>query len=343
MRAARRNGILALIIGAAAMACLGALAAPGLALAGQTVDEAPKQLWTLRIKQAVAVSGDRPLLGEIAEPAEGFPEAAWKSLSRTPLWKSPEKPGAMMVIPADKVVNALRYYLRDAPVEYLAPNQVAVRRGGRVLNQEELGAMAVEYLTQKIKDFPGQASIAKVDAPAYLFVDGGPEAVSVEGAGELKPGANKLYFADHGERGEKSRAVRKTPFNAEISLVVQAAVAARPINASEGQIIPSMIAFERMDVSRLSGVPWDGGGGPWRVKTSVGQGQVVYQENLEPMPAICRGDKVTLAYRGKRIRLLAEAEAVTDGFMGKEITVRNLQSGVQVSGRVEGPGAVVVQ
>jgi len=338
--ASRANVFLAVTAASLALASFVAVFTGRAAFAGQQAKAPVEKQWTLTIRPAAVASGDRLLLKEIARPSDDFPEAAWRTMGETLLWKSPDKIGAAVSIPSDKVINALRYYLRDAPVEYAAPGQVAVQRGGSVLYQDDVNALAVEYLTQKVKDFPGQASIAKVDAPAFIFMDGPPGTASIEAAGELKPGVNKIYLVDAAEKG---RPGRKTPLSAEISLVVQAAVATRPINANEGQIIPSMIAFERKDAGKLSGIPWDGSGGPWRVKLSVGQGQVVYKDNLEPMPAICRGDKVTLAYRGERIKLKAEAEAVTDGFLGKEITVRNLQSGVQVSGLVEGPGSVVVQ
>lgn len=337
----RRNPAMHLLASRlAAVIFLVAFLAPAASWAGQELQEAASPKWNLQVLDAAAVSGDRLRLKEIAAPGEGFPEAAWKSIGETLLWKGPEKPGATVIIPGDKILNALRYYLRDAPLEFLLPNQTTVRRGGSVIYSDRIKTLVVDFLTPQITGFSGQASIDEIKTPPFVFLDGDPQKAAIEALEELKPGQNRLALV---EVGDKGRAVRKASLEAEISLVAQVAVAATPINSTQGQITPPMIAFESMNLARIKGKPWDGSGGPWRVRTSVGQGQVVYEDNLEPMPTICRGDKVTLAYRGKRVQLSAEAEAITDGFLGQGITVRNLQSGIQVSGLVEGPGAVVVQ
>lgn len=308
--------------------------------AAEELAPAPDNLWRLVVNPAAASSGERLRLKEIASPGENFPPAAWKALSETLLWKAPANPGGVVIIAADKVIGALRYYLREAPLEYVMPNQVAVRSGGGVLFQDRVKAMAVEYLTPLLKTLPGQAALGDMEVPLYVFLDAGAENASFETRDALAPGRNQLYLVETRQDG---KTVRKVSIPVEIQSFAQVAVASRPINASDGQIVPDMAVFERKDLSRLKGRAWDGSGGPWRVRTAVGQGQVIYEDNLEPMPTISRGDKITLAYRSKRIRLSALAEAVTDGFLGESITVRNLQSGSQVTGLVEGPDTVVVQ
>jgi flagellar basal body P-ring formation protein FlgA len=310
------------------------------ARAAEGLAPATDNLWRLVVNPAAAARGERLRLKEIAAPGDNFPPAAWKALSETLLWKAPSNPGGVVIIAADKVVGALRYYLREAPLEYVMPSQVAVRRGGSVLFQERVKTMAVEYLTPRLTELPGQAVIGEIDAPVYVFLDSETDAAAFEVKNALAPGRNQLYLIETRQDG---KAVRKTTIPVDIQAFAQVAVASRPINVSDGQIVPDMTVFERKDLSRLKGRAWDGSGGPWRIKTAVGQGQVIYADNLEPMPTIIRGDKITLAYRSKRIRLSALAEAVTDGFLGEPITVRNLQSGSQVTGVVEGPGSVVVQ
>lgn len=48
--------------------------------------------------------------------------------------------------------------------------------------------------------------------------------------------------------------------------------------------------------------------------------------SIEPAPVISKGDKVTLVFRSKHLKLTVPVESLEDGGIGQNITVRNLQS-----------------
>ena len=137
-------------------------------------------LWRLTVKEAACAAGPRVLLSEIASPQDDMPKEAWASLGNTPLWYSPKIVGRQVVLPAEKVLEGLHYYLRDAPVEFAMPNQTVIMRGGKVLSGEELRAMAVESLTPKVEALGSDAHLSSVTVPDHLFVEDRATNISVE-------------------------------------------------------------------------------------------------------------------------------------------------------------------
>jgi flagella basal body P-ring formation protein FlgA len=74
----------------------------------------------------------------------------------------------------------------------------------------------------------------------------------------------------------------------------------------------------------------------------VGQGQVIYTENLEAVPVIAEGDEVRLVFEGRNVRLEVPAEAMGDGRVGQMIKVMNLESERVVSAKVRDETTVTV-
>jgi flagella basal body P-ring formation protein FlgA len=106
-------------------------------------------------------------------------------------------------------------------------------------------------------------------------------------------------------------------------------------------LTPELVAVEERNVATLKSPSWDGSGAV-RLVRGIGQGQVILAEDVEPMPLVQKGDKVTLVYEGGRIRLAVAGLAESDGVPGGQVTVRNLQSERKVVGSVRDKNTVVV-
>jgi flagella basal body P-ring formation protein FlgA len=117
--------------------------------------------------------------------------------------------------------------------------------------------------------------------------------------------------------------------------------AKRPLNRNE-PLRPQDITFKRKNIAYVRHDVWDGKGGPWRMSRSVGEGQVIYSRNIEPLPVICEGEEITLKYKGDFIQLNVPALALDDANVGESIKVQNLQSKKRVYGRVKDSKTVVV-
>jgi flagellar basal body P-ring formation protein FlgA len=297
-------------------------------------------LWRLAVKEAATAAGERVLLSEIAAPQGEVPADAWASLGATPLWFSPETVGRQVVIPAAKVLEGLRYYLRDAPVEYALPSQLTLVRGGRVLTGEELRTMAVEALTPKIAALGGEARLVSVSVPDRLFFDDQATGVTVD-APEVSGGKVAFRFV---VAGPGARILQQVPAEAVVEHFARVPVAIKLINPRDGAAVEQIAyLWERKNMAGIKGRVFDPGSGLWRARRGVGAGQVIMADDMEPMPLILRGEQVHLLYEGKGVRLSLLAEAMTDGAVGGKITVKNPRSSREIIGTVRDKSTVVVR
>ena len=296
-------------------------------------------LWRLAVKEAAVAGGERVLLSEIAEPIGEFPPDAWATLGATPLWFAPEAVGRQMVIPSAKVLEGLRYYLRDAPVEYSLPGQLTLARGGKVLDAAALRAMAVETLTPKVAALGGEARLASVSAPEHLFVD--DQAVVGVAVSEVAAGKTAFRYV---VTGPGARILQQVPAEAVVEHFARVPVAIKSILPKDGAAVEQIaFVYERRNMAGIKGRVWDPADGQWRARRGVGPGQVVMADEMEPLPLILRGDQVRLVYERKTIRLTMLAEAVTDGAAGGKITVKNSKNSKEIIGVVRDRSTVMVQ
>ena len=295
-------------------------------------------LWRLTVKEAAAAAGERVLLSEIAEPVGEFPADAWATLGATPLWYAPETVGRQAVIPSAKVLEGLRYYLRDAPVEFSLPNQLVLARGGKVLDEAQLRAMAVETLTPKVAALGGEARLVSVTAPDHLFVDD-QASVSVA-VSEVTAGKTAFRYV---VTGTGARILQQTPAEAVVEHLARVPVAIKSILPKDGAAVEQIAyVYERRNMAGIKGRLWEPADGQWRARRGVGPGQVIMADDMEMLPLILRGDQVRLVYERKSVRLTMLAEAVTDGAVGGKITVKNSKNSKEITGVVRDRSTVMV-
>jgi flagella basal body P-ring formation protein FlgA len=296
--------------------------------------------WRLSVKEAATAAGERVLLSEIAEPQGAFPADAWATLGATPLWYAPETVGKQTVIPAAKVLEGLRYYLRDAPVEYALPNQLVLMRGGKALSREELRAMAVETLTPKVATLGGESRLLSVNVPDHLFIDDRSTGVHVE-TGDMVAGRMSFRFV---VAGPNNTVMQQVAAEAVVEHFARVPVAIKPILPRDGAAMEQVAyIWERRNMANIKGRVFDPGDGQWRARRGVGAGQVIMADDMEPMPLILRGDQVRVVYQGRGVRLTLLAEAVTDGAPGGKITVKSPKGTKELMGVVKDKNTVVVQ
>ncbi|MBG0776863.1 MAG: flagellar basal body P-ring formation protein FlgA [Desulfovibrionaceae bacterium] len=305
----------------------------------QQVQQVQQTPWRIRIKEAAVVVGERVLLGEIAEPVGEMRPEEWRALASKQLWSSPPAGGRPMAVNRDKLAAALEHYLGKTSALCLMPLRMVLARGGRVLLEHELRNLAVKELTPKLPALGGEASLRDFRLPPYLFLDDATQKVCVELPSGLRAGSTPLVLMVRTLDGREAGSISAGVF-VDVWRTVPAA--GRPLNHGDS-VTPDALTQVRKNEAYLRGEIWDGRGGPWRVKRPVGAGQVLYRDNLEPVPMVSRGDKVVMVFKGAHIRLEAQGEAMADGSPGDHIPVRNLQSRRQVYARVVDSGTVSVQ
>jgi flagellar basal body P-ring formation protein FlgA len=77
-----------------------------------------------------------------------------------------------------------------------------------------------------------------------------------------------------------------------------------------------------------------------RTKRILAEGSVLYEELLEQVPLVARGDRVSLRAASMGVRVSTGATALEDGRMGSIITVRASHTRERLRARVTGAGVV---
>ncbi|UIJ39050.1 flagellar basal body P-ring formation chaperone FlgA [Desulfobaculum bizertense] len=310
----------------------------GVARAAQGVDIASAQ-WRLSIKKAATVEQDVVRLSDIATPVGPLSQADWQALGTTELWKSPRNYGGQMDISREKLRNLLGYYLEDIVRLCIIPGHLTIQKGGRIVEGAELQKMLVESLTPQLRSLPGENSLRDFRVPEFVFLRDTQNTLDTSIKGQLKPGRVSLRIQEKGLDGHVFRKFSGTAFLDSWRTV---ACAATPLNSKE-ELSPENVTFVRKNAAFLRGTPWDGKRFGMRVMRPVGAGQVIYADVLDNVPVIARGDRVTVVYQKKHIRLTMTGKAMEDGSIGDSILVRNMQSRRDVSGVVQGAGTVVIK
>lgn len=294
--------------------------------------------WSLRIREAAAVTGERVLLGDVADPVGQIRPEVWSELSRKPLWKAPEYAGRQQALPREQIARMLEYYVPEVADASVLPGRLVVQQGGRVFEGRALERVVVEYLTPRAVALGGEPDIKDVRVPSFVFLEDAFSELEVTLNNDLRPGRVTLLIRAVSSDGRITRRISASAF---LNLWKAVPCAARPINRNES-VTTDKIQFMRKNLAYLGEV-WDGKGGPYRMTRSVGTGQPLELAAMETEPMVAQGEQVNLVYRGPRITLTVKAEALGDGDRGETVEVRNLQSRKTVLATVVDRNTVVVQ
>ncbi|WP_457570520.1 flagellar basal body P-ring formation chaperone FlgA [Desulfovulcanus sp.] len=287
------------------------------------------------IKNWVAVHGKRVRFDEIAEPVGDWARGKWSELKEVLLWKmSGQK---VVIIPRQRLVRDLRYFLGDIVKVCFLPKQIVMKRAASVMGKEDLRREVVVFLTEKVKNIGEEMNLRDFRLPEAIFLQR-DESLRIELTSRLKPGRNSLRFLIGDALGNQMRSYSGSVF---IDVWKTVPCAARPVNRKE-VLGPSLIRFEKKNLAYVQGEIWDGRSGPWRVKSPVGEGQVFVLSNLEAVPVVNQGDRVTLKFQGRFVSLAVPAIVLEDGNLGQFVLVKNLQSKTKVLARVVDKNTVVV-
>ncbi|NDV25153.1 flagellar basal body P-ring formation chaperone FlgA [Desulfovibrio sp. JC010] len=278
--------------------------------------------WRIKIKSAAVVNGPRVTLGDIAEFYGDLPEQTRADLSAVELWNAPSRSRKPVRVNRNKLRVILQHYLGEMVRNCIIPSTLTMQTGGKVMSQEELQRAVVKVLTPQAEAMGGDYKFRDYKLPAHLFFKDSMDSLRVQIPRALRPGSNSIKMKVVSVDGRVLRQIAGSVF---VDLWKPVPCPVRPINRKE-LVTPDLITWKSKNMAHLGNRVWDGKGGPWRVKVPVGTGQPIMRSSIEPAPVIARGEKVTLVFRSRSLKLTVPVEALEDGGVGQTITVRNLQS-----------------
>lgn len=318
-----------LLVGLVLALALISFSAPGEADAGQ---------WRLKIMDAACVEGDKVLLGDIAEVYGDVPESIWREMSMKELWASPPD-GRSVTVVRSKLKGLLKYYLGPEVAAMCAlPSQLSIQKGGLVISGSELKKRISKFVNTRLSGVQGRAELRDFRLPVNVFLADEFERLEITTARDISAGRLPLRLNVITSGGRVRQRLSASVF---INLWQSVPCAAHPIRRGAA-LKPENITFKRKNTAYHQQV-WDGRGGPWRSTRSLGAGQIISLDCLEPMPAVAKGDKVILVYQSDRIKLSVKALALGDGSVGDDVSVRNLQSNKTVQATVLDEHTVAVR
>ena len=292
----------------------------------------------LVISPKVSVHANTVLVKDIAKPYGEYSRSLWNEVANIEILPAPERGGRPLTLNKARIKGVFLKYLGEIAHSCSYPGQLTVYRGGDVLTEADVERRIVEFLTPRVKAQGWNVEYKEFQVPEAVYLEPDFGELEIELAGRLKPGRVPLRIKLAAMNGKATRRIAASVF---LDVWGPVPCAARPVNRLE-ELSPDKITFVRRNMAYLDREVWDGKGGPWRLKSPVGTKQVIYQDNLELMPLVAKGDRVTLVYKGKRVTLSLPVEALADGAAGERITVRNLQSNKKVRATVQDSRTVVV-
>ncbi|MEK7773966.1 MAG: flagellar basal body P-ring formation chaperone FlgA [Deltaproteobacteria bacterium] len=140
----------------------------------------------------------------------------------------------------------------------------------------------------------------------------------------------------------KGREVKTLRASATVRMFKEVVVALNPIRMGQ-KIQKDDLKLQRMEATDMFGAlgSIDEAAG-MIAKRPITAGSVVKKDYMKPEAVIRRGDRVSVLISNSKLKIKTAATAVEDGYNDKMVSARTA-SGKEVSGRVVGPGEILVE
>jgi flagella basal body P-ring formation protein FlgA len=266
----------------------------------------------------VAVEGDRILAGDLARAVPAFGAIA----PDTPFGYAPE-------------VGARRFY-RAAELSRLAErHHVEISPGQEACVERKVQFLDPAQVLETLKaSLPqGQIELLEYDRQP---VPPGPMEFPISGLWQKSGTAVwKGWIRYSGGR--------RFPIWAKVKV----SISGFRVVAKEDLPAGIPIQSSQLKIETYAGPPSAGLFSPERIiglepRRSISAGQVITGELLQPAKEVHSGDVVRVGITVGQARVEVVSQAQSDGRHGQLIPLRNLESGVIVKGRVDGPGVATI-
>ena len=282
----------------------------------------------------VTVQGPQLSLGDIAtvtgDDAEKVRAVRELNLGNAPL------PGNKLVFTAEMISSRLTDSgARRYDVAWQIPPIISISTAGQALSGENLQAMAVEAIKERLSSIVGgelgDITVSPSGASHDIIVPLGNLSYKIDFPGGIRlgvpTGVNIAIAAD-------ARNFTTINLKFDVKVYRNIIVAARNIAAFE-KLEPQNLRLERRDISRLSGYVTNQEKLTGKLtRRSLAAGMPVCEAALSQVPVVKRGGSVTILVRIDDITVSASGKALQDGAVGTMIRVQNVNTNKVVVAKV---------
>lgn len=307
---------------------------------GLSVLPAQAQVVSVVMPAENTVSGERILLGDVASIQALNPAGTdlAEALSQVDLGPAPAA-GEQIILRRTQIeqwLTASRLNLGE--VSWSLPQELRLNGQGQVLSEESLKMALEQYLSETEPYRGGEYSLISAHFGRLPTLPPGRVTYRFVPQSSSNPAylAGNFFFSVNGREAARARVT------AQVDLSIRAVVAARPL--SRGHVLTEDdVSLSLAPYAQAKGALTD----PAMVignamKNNVNAGEPISERNLSKSLMIRRGDMVTIVAQQGGLKVTASGQARQDGALGDTVSVTNLNSNKNVSGKVIGPNMIEI-
>ncbi|MDK2920719.1 MAG: flagellar basal body P-ring formation protein FlgA [Desulfonauticus sp.] len=237
----------------------------------------------------------------------------------------------------EEVNKAFAFHIGSLASKLIYPSRLVLKKADKVLSPQD-----IFHLVQKELLPIFVAKGEKVNFRDFMFSSAiflnKKEHLKIKIVGRPKVGRNGVVAEVRDAFNQKRGSYSGSVF---VDVWKSVPVLGAPLNRGE-PLNPAVITYKLKNLAYISKDIWNGKNFNYRLRVSLGVGEVLTLDKLEPIPVVSKGDKVTIVYQGNSVLLKGIGIALEDGFLGEKIVVKNMDSQRKIIGKVINSGEIRV-
>jgi flagella basal body P-ring formation protein FlgA len=293
----------------------------------------------LRLKETVEITAATYTLEDIVT-LEGFPEEQKGLLERVDIGQTP-RPGQWMHVTQTQIAAVLENVSPGITrkIQWQGPGFVRIRGGGVRCDRRALKQSALCFLQHRLREQYDDVSVRLVGEPRPVITTAGRVSFHPKMSRALRLRKRMPVWVDIHVEGEHFQTL---PLWFDVSVQMPVWVVQRNLDPKAPMTADSVKKSIR-DIAGLDGEPLrkaslDG----LRTVRPLAQGKILTTDDVAPIPAVSRGDVITVIAGHGMVRLWVKAVALADGTVSQLIDVQNPNSGESFRATVIGTKKAMV-
>lgn len=289
------------------------------------------------IPAQVEVRGEEILLRDIAR-IQGEKNQSLSNLARISLGRAPRSGQARWLYRSYVEYVLERSGWPEHAYDLEMPAKTKVLGASQEISAAQFLTAVEDFLRGKADEAWTEFRVEPVRIPDRVSVSPGELRLTVTGDKEVyTPGplTLRVMVALNGKE------VRTVPVTVRLYIKAHVLIAQRPLGKFE-TIFSGDLATELREMRPGEEAVRLPEPGKYRVTRALQQGEVVKRKDLQLVPEVVKGSKVSLTVTSGSLRLSLVGLAVEDGWLGDTIRVKNIDSNQIIMAKVTGAGQVEV-
>lgn len=291
---------------------------------------------TIELRPDVAATGPAVTLGQMAR-LQSADLALIRQLANLPLGRAPTQ-GASVLVEREAIAAWLRRRLGVAPeqIEWRGVPASRVTASTQSVDGEQIAAAASRALGQWLAERSARSEAQLAIAPRSIEVARGELRLQPRALGQGRMHSRMTVWVDV---WVADRFVRVVPVTFAVEAWGDAVTAIAPLQA--GAVLEAGTTERRsVDLAASDAAPVPAG--VVRTRRAVAAGEIVRAHDVEPLPAVVRGQWAVLRSGAGAVSSESRVQVLQDGRLGDSVRVRPPAATASLLARVTGAGQLEV-